>query len=106
MSDVFDLDALAHEANGEPFRFRFGGEDYELPPHMDIRAVAAMSAGRLDDALRMLLGDAQWTRLQASPEVFDQHKLLALFNAYGAHSGMTPGESSASTGSSASTPNR
>ena len=44
MSEVFDLDAIGAEARGEPFRFRFGGEDYELPPSIDMLAVPAMVA--------------------------------------------------------------
>src|SRR4051812_20719228 len=51
----FDLDALVREAEGDPFVFTFDGDDYELAPQPDVRAVAALSAGRLDDALRMLL---------------------------------------------------
>ena len=97
--NVFDFDALAAEETGEPFRFRFGGEDYELPSRIDVRAVAAMAAGRMDDSLRMLLGADQWTRLQASPAVFNDHTFEALLDRYLAHEGTTMGESSASTSS-------
>lgn len=99
MPEVFDLDAVANEANGEPFRFRFGGEDYELPPSIDIRAVVAMQAGRLDEGLRALLTPAQWERVQASPSVLSGKVLLSLFEAYARHSGLTVGESSGSTSS-------
>ena len=99
MPEVFDLDALANEATGEPFRFKFGGEDYELPPTMDIRAVAAMSAGRLDAALRTMLGAEQWARLEAAPAVLNGQMLMSLFERYAKHSGFTVGEASGSTGS-------
>lgn len=99
MSDEFDLDAFVSEVTEEPFRFRFGGEQYELPARFDIRAVAALAAGRLDDALRMLLGVAQWERIQAVDAVLDERGLKALLDRYMAHSGVDLGEPLASTGS-------
>lgn len=92
MSDVFDLDALAAEATGEPFRFRFGGEDYELPPTIDIRAVAHAQEGRLSSALRLMMTGDQWDRLERSTGRFDLPALRALFKAYGDHSGAQLGE--------------
>lgn len=89
---MFDLDALIFEEEERPFAFRFGGEHYELPAHMDVRAVAAMSAGRLDAALRMMLGAEQWERMQASPATLDDRHLSKLFEAYAAHAGVTVGE--------------
>jgi hypothetical protein len=100
MPEVFDLDALANEAQGEPFRFKFGGEEYALPPSIDMRAVAAMQAGRLDDALRQMLTPEQWERVQASPAVLDGWTLMALFEEYARTSGLTVGKSSGSTISS------
>lgn len=99
MPEVFDLDAIANEATGEPFRFRFGGEDYELPPNIDMRVVAAMQSGRLDDALRQMLNTEQWARIQASTAVLNSQVLLALFERYSKHSGLSVGESSGSTSS-------
>lgn len=96
---TFDLDAAVREAGGEPFAFDFGGEHYELPPQVDLRAAAAFSDARLEDGLRLLLGAEQWQRLQASPAVFSVSALKALLDAYGAHMGQTVGESQASTGS-------
>lgn len=93
-----DLDALVADEDGQPFTFRFGGEDYTLPPRIDLRAVAALEGNRYDAALRMLLGPDQWDRMQQSDAVFDQPKFEALFNAYGRHQGVDGlGESSAST---------
>lgn len=92
MSDIFDLDAFIAETTLEPFRFTFGGETYELPHSMDMRAAAALAAGRLDDAFRMMFTPTQWDRIQASPAVLDSHSLLKLIEAYAAHSGMTAGK--------------
>jgi hypothetical protein len=97
--EVCDLDALDADEAGEPFTFRFGGEDYTLPPKIDLRAVAALEGNRYDAALRMLLGPVQYERMQQASAVFDQRKFEALFNAYGAHQGVSLGESEASTDS-------
>jgi hypothetical protein len=104
MSDLFDLDALAAEADGkEPFRFQFGGEAYELPSELDIRGTAALSSGRVYEGLQMLLGDEQWQRMQDADAVLTDRMLGALFEAYAEHAGLSLGESSASTDSSRST---
>jgi hypothetical protein len=99
----FDLDALVREAETDPFVFTFGGEDYELPSQPDIRAVAAMTAGRLDQALTLLLGPDQWERMQSAEAVFDMTSLQALMEAYVAHGGTSLGNSQAPTSSSKST---
>jgi len=101
--DVFDLDALAREATGEPFRFRFGGDEYELPASVDVRAVALLEKGQLYDFMRSLLGPDQWERMLASPARFDNRTFEALIGRYGDHLGMELGKSSGSTGSSGST---
>jgi hypothetical protein len=106
VTDPFDLDAFIAESEGEPFTFVFGGDTYEMAPRMDIRAIAAMSAGRLDDALSMLLGAEQWERLQKVDAVFDSAAMSALFGKYAEHSGLDVPNSSGSTGSSSSTAGR
>lgn len=105
---VFDLDAvIAERETRAPFEFRFGGVQFTLPPELDVRVIAALSAGRFDDGLRMLLGSAQWEALQAVEEVFDADALNALFDAYGKHLGEDLlGESPASTRSSRHTAKR
>lgn len=103
MSDVFDLDAVEHEATGEPFRFKFGGREFTLPPSMDVRAVAMLTAGRLDDCLRLLMGEAQYEALVEVDAVFDTGKLRALFDEYARHTGVTLGNFGASPRSSKST---
>lgn len=105
MGDVFDLDVLRREREQEPFRFRFGGEEFELPASPDVRAVAAWSAAaaddsRFEDALRTLLGQAQWVRLVAVEDVFDMASFQALMEAYGEFTGAAMGESQASSPSS------
>lgn len=97
----FDLDAvLAEEETRAPFRFTFDGKPYELPASIDIRAIAAISAGRLDDGLRLLLNPDQWQAIQDSPKMLTSNALRQLFDTYTAFAdGATAGESSASTGS-------
>lgn len=99
MPDVFDLDALAKDVTAEPFRFRFGGEDYEIPCLIDMRWVAAIETDRVDDALRLLLGPEQYRRMQQSPAVFDRLQFDALVGAFFTHVGSSLGESPASTDS-------
>jgi hypothetical protein len=88
---VFDLDAVANEANAEPFKFTFGGQRYEMPGTVDIRVVTSLTAGDLEAALRLLLGDEQWAKIQASPAVLDHVKFQSLLAAYMEHTGMTLG---------------
>lgn len=101
--DVFDLDALAAEARGEPFRFRFGGDDYEMPPNVDIRAALAANEGRILDAFSILLGAEQWQRMLDSESTLDSDLFDKLMQAYYAHIGTSVGESRASSSSSKST---
>lgn len=100
----FDLDALAAEAAGAaPFEFTFGGETYELPGQFDMRAAAALSAGKVYEGLESLLGAAQWARMQAAEQVLTDTMLAALLDRYAEHTGVSLGESSASSSSSRST---
>lgn len=105
---AFDLDALIAQRTAArvPFTFTFGETEYVLPGSIDLRAAAALSAGKLYDGLQMLLGVTQWERMQASDQVFDGEALRALLDAYMAHTGVSLGESSASTGSARSTGGR
>jgi hypothetical protein len=101
---AFDLDAVAAEVDeAEPFRFTFGGDSYELPPRIDIRAIALLTKGEVGDALKVLLGPDQYERLLASPAVFNDTRFAALVEAYAQHQSVSTGELSASTSSSAST---
>lgn len=101
---AFDLDALAAEADGAaPFEFTFGGEGYQLPGSFDMRAAAALSAGKVYEGLELLLGVDQWARMQAADQVLTDAMLGALLDRYAEHAGVSLGESSASTSSSKST---
>lgn len=94
---AFDLDALAREADGEPFVFTFGGDDYELPAQPDIRVAAVAANGQPLELLEQMLGAEQWGRLMESPAVFTPSLLSALLDAYAKHLGLGDvGESEAS----------
>lgn len=102
--EPFDLDALAAEAAGkEPFRFRFGGQDYVLPADMNILAAAAFTHGDIYEGLELLLGVEQWDQMLNSEAVLTDAMLSGLFDKYQSHMGIDVGESSASTVSSKST---
>jgi hypothetical protein len=100
---VIDLDAIQNEADDKPFEFTFGGEQYELPPRMDMRVVAVLTKGQVGEALEMLLGPEQWQRMLHADAVLDERRLSALLAAYTEHTGMSVGESSASANSSKGT---
>lgn len=101
--DVFDLDALAAEADSTPFRFKFGGEEFEIPP-MDI-TWAAIDGSQLShvDMFKLLVGDEQWARITASKARLTEPLFVALLDKWMAHYGVTLGESRASRRSSKST---
>lgn len=101
MTDVFNLDAVAAEAEGRPpFLFVFGGEEYELPGEVNMIAAGALSEGLIFKGLEWLLGPDQWVRMQDSETVLTDGMLSALFEKYQEHVGTTMGESPASTRSS------
>ena len=106
-SEAFDLDALLAERPGRPkYTFRFGGEEFSLPPKVDLRAAAFLSGGDLLGGLKSLLGVRQWERLCAVEDVFDTDALALLMDSYMAYAGVSVGESAASTASSKSTAER
>lgn len=109
--EVFDLSAAVAEkrAEGEkrkPYTFNFGGEKYELPPYMDMLVIAYLAEGQMMSALRKLLGEEQWQRLNDSEEILDDVGLELLFNGYAKHTGQDLGKSRASTRSSRDTRKR
>ncbi|MGE3835244.1 MAG: hypothetical protein AB7H43_10705 [Acidimicrobiia bacterium] len=99
MAEPFDLNAVIAEQTAEPFRFVFGDGTYVLPATPDIRAVAFLAEGHLEQALRALLGPDQWAQLEAEPSVFDVLAFRSLLDAYMAHTGAAVGEALASTDS-------
>jgi hypothetical protein len=88
------------EARGERWEFEVDGEPFWLPvelPRQVVSDLAALDPSDMDGLLTLLLGEEQLKRL-------DEHSLSvqdiqALLEAYGRDTGMTLGESSASTGS-------
>lgn len=92
MAEVFDLDAFIAEKTGEPFRFRFGGADYELAPSIDIRVPALLASGDISGAFRRMVGADQWQRIEAADAVLDQRAMLELVKRYVEHSGLGLGE--------------
>lgn len=86
MSEVFDLDAL--EADGEPFRFRHGGSDYELPADIDLTTVAVIGSGDFERAMERLLGEDVWKGIVQSGKPFGVKKMLTLLEAYAKHLGV------------------
>lgn len=107
--DVFDLDAYVVEHRQTPYRFRYGGQDFELPHASDIdwRVSEAADLGNVE-AIRILfrrgMSPDQWERFEALPQ--PAKPMGELFRRWQAHSGVKPGESPASPGSSASTARR
>jgi hypothetical protein len=100
MPESFDLDALANDANATPFPFTFGGEDYELPPEIDVLDMAMLSTPeRVMEGLIRLLGADQVARMEKSDARLTPPKLEALVKAYMAHLGVDLGEAPASSGS-------
>lgn len=90
--ETYDLDAVIAEQEPNPFRFRFGGEDFELPGNMDLRVVRLFSAGDPLGALEMLLGPDQFARFDAVDQTFDDKAFKALLDRYSTHVGVARGE--------------
>lgn len=91
MSEVFDLDAL--EAEGEPFRFRHNGQDFEMPADIDLTTVAVIDAGDFERAMERLLGEDVWKGIVESSNAtgakpFGVKKMMALLGAYAKHLGV------------------
>ncbi len=86
------------EALGERWEFEIDGELFWLPtelPRTAVRQLAELDQSDLDGLLTLLLGEEQVKRL-------DEHSLSvqdiqALLESYGRDTGMSLGESSAST---------
>lgn len=99
--DLFDLDALAREVKSTVFQFRAGGKTWSLPPYGDLDWRVLEYGDEPDlvfmrQALRLGLGD-QWDEFQAITVGITA--ISELFGRWSTHSGVTPGESQASSGS-------
>lgn len=94
---AFDLDAaLAEREVRPPWAFTFGGRQFTISAEPDVRALAALTGGRLDDALRMMLGEQQWTDIQQVDALLDVAGLQLLLERYADYAGLNLGESPAS----------
>lgn len=106
MSDIFDLDAYVAEHRKAPYRFRYGGQMWELPHAADTdwRVNEAADQGDVE-AIRTLfrrgMGPEQWERFEELPQ--PSGGMGELFRRWQAHWGVKPGESPASPASSEST---
>jgi hypothetical protein len=103
---MYKVEAVTREADPQPWEFEYGGEVYQLPSDIDMRVVAALDGGRLDDAFRMLLGPEQWARLQDSECMFGPQQFGDLMQAYFEDLGLDQAKPLASTVSSKSTETR
>jgi hypothetical protein len=96
MSEPFNLDAVL----GEPFTFTFDGAEYVLPVDVPWDVSQLLNDGKAQDAMRILLGDDQWRRLEESPKTFGTRSFVEVVGAYMKHLGLREGESEASPSSS------
>lgn len=87
----FDLDAVL--ADGEPFSFTFGGQEYTLPADPPLTVPPLLRAGLDAEAVELLLGAEQWERLSAADPALGMKGATALLVAYQAHLGLAPGGS-------------
>jgi hypothetical protein len=86
------------EALGERWEFEVDGELFTLPtelPRAIVGKLATLDAADLDGLLTLLLGDEQFKRLDE--HAMSVQDVQALLEAYGRDTGMTLGESAAST---------
>lgn len=86
------------EAHGERWEFELDGELFWLPtelPRQVVRQLTELDQSDLDGLLTLLLGEEQVKRLDE--HTVSVQDVQALLEAYGRDTGMTLGESSAST---------
>ncbi|MGW3888886.1 hypothetical protein ACWD69_09365 [Micromonospora chokoriensis] len=105
--DVFDLDAYVQANRKPPFKFRFGGQSFEMPgspQDIDWRVTEAADMGNVE-AMRALfkrgLGKEQLQRFDDLQQ--PTGAMGELFRRWQAHAGIKPGELPASPDSSEST---
>lgn len=92
----FDLDALAAEAAGEPFRFTYGGREWVIPrvDEVDKRIIDADPENWAREAFRLAFGD-QWAEFNDVP--MSLRTLNALLEEWARYSGLNLGEAAASS---------
>jgi hypothetical protein len=100
--EVFDLDALEAEEEHRPFRFRLGGEVFEMAhiQEMDWSVAVLLEQGQIDVMLAETLGD----QYEAFRDLgLPSWKMDELMIAWGQHVGIPLEKLQASPDSSAST---
>jgi len=99
---TIDLDArraARTEADNEPHTATLGGKQYRFKPRMPLEFTDLLSAGRMGEAMQLLLVDpADWQRMRTSQP--DEDDLMAIAELYGVDLGEAPASapSSPSTG--------
>lgn len=86
-----DLDAIVDD--GDPYEFTFGGEVYSLPADPDLKFLEYLAEGAFQAALWVVLGEAQYQRLDASSASLTTKRAKALFDDYTKSLGIDPGKS-------------
>lgn len=104
--DEFDLDAVAAEAEKDPYPFSWKGQRWVLKhaSTIDLRTLEPADGGDLAAmrlAILSALGEEQAARFNTVPQ--DADAMAALFDRWTNHAGNAEGESPASPASSAST---
>lgn len=104
MAAHIDLDAILEGEQGLPYTFTYGGQEYELAPQIDMRAIILMQGEEIHEAMRVLLGEEQWDRFKRARTRLTPERFQALMQGYAKHQGVGDmGESSASSSSSVGT---
>jgi hypothetical protein len=89
-----DLDALAREANDDktPFTFRIHGQVFSLASadECDFRVLDALDQGQLAEAIRLLLGDDQYSKFTTKPVSIKV--LKDILGGWSEHKGLSLGE--------------
>jgi len=109
MSDQYDydLDALEVEAeNSPPFKFKWRGEIWEMPLMyaMQFRDQLDLENATVEESMRLIMGEDQFDRFIAEP--ITTGRMRDLIAAWQRFQGLEPGESPASSRSSANTARR
>lgn len=88
-ADVFDVDALIAEKDQRPFRWRFAGQVWEFPWALDFRVVELVDDRKILAAVEMLMGEEQYARLVAVPEILGVAELTGIIDRYLARQGLS-----------------
>ena len=109
----YDLDALVvEEENAPPFRFRWGGKMFEMPLMlaMPFEDQLALENATLQESMRVIMGSGAFDELMGTlgpdERPLSTGRIKALIEQWHRYQGLEPGESQASSRSSANTAGR